>query len=106
MSDNQHCSSCHVGMSVFSQQEIVELLQDLPNWHYDSNNNCISKHVEFKGFAKTMAYINAIAWISTVEKHHPDIHFGYNYVTVSYQSHEAGGITQNDLICAGKVDQL
>jgi 4a-hydroxytetrahydrobiopterin dehydratase len=50
--------------------------------------------------------VNASAWISHREDHHPDLEVGYNKCTVRYFTHDVGGLTRNDFICAAKIDAL
>ncbi|MET1082817.1 MAG: 4a-hydroxytetrahydrobiopterin dehydratase, partial [Burkholderiales bacterium] len=45
-------------------------------------------------------------WISHREDHHPDIVVGYNQCAVKYWTHAIGGLSENDFICAAKVDAL
>lgn len=102
----EHCKSCSELGLAMDTLTIEKELKNIEGWAFNAEKNCITRAFTFKGFAKTMGFINAIAWISQVEKHHPDITFGYNYATVSYQTHEAGGITENDIICAKKINTL
>lgn len=60
----------------------------------------------FRNYYQVTAFVNAVAWIAHQENHHPDIQFGYRDCTVFWTTHAAHGITQNDLICAAKVDAL
>ena len=53
-----------------------------------------------------MAFVNALAWISHREDHHPDLCVGYNQCRVEYRTHAADGLTENDFICAAKCDAL
>ena len=53
-----------------------------------------------------MAFVNALAWIANQENHHPDFKVGYNYCHVLFTTHAADGLTENDFICAAKVNQL
>jgi 4a-hydroxytetrahydrobiopterin dehydratase len=53
-----------------------------------------------------MAFVNAIAFMAHRENHHPDLEVGYNKCVVRYSSHEVGGLSENDFICAAKVDGL
>ncbi|HEY5654384.1 MAG TPA: 4a-hydroxytetrahydrobiopterin dehydratase, partial [Woeseiaceae bacterium] len=46
------------------------------------------------------------AWVATVEGHHPDLQVGYGRCHVTYTTHAIGGLSQNDFICAAKIDQL
>jgi 4a-hydroxytetrahydrobiopterin dehydratase len=106
MKSNERCEACHVSMKTLSEAEIVQGLSVAPHWKYEASKNAIERLFEFKGYYATMAFVNAVAWIAHQEKHHPDMTVSYNKVLVSYQTHEAGGITRNDLICAIKVDAL
>ncbi|MBS3821745.1 MAG: 4a-hydroxytetrahydrobiopterin dehydratase [Phycisphaerae bacterium] len=53
-----------------------------------------------------MAFVNAVAWIAHTENHHPDVHVGFKDVEVRYTTHAIGGLSDNDFICAAKVDTL
>lgn len=53
-----------------------------------------------------MSFINAIAWIANQEMHHPDVAYAYNYWEVTFSTHAIEGLSENDFICAGKVDAL
>jgi 4a-hydroxytetrahydrobiopterin dehydratase len=53
-----------------------------------------------------MAFVNATAWISHREDHHPDLTVGYNTCRVAYHTHAIQGISENDFICAAKLDAL
>jgi 4a-hydroxytetrahydrobiopterin dehydratase len=53
-----------------------------------------------------MAFVNAAAWVSHREDHHPDMAVGYNECRVSYVTHAIGGLSENDFICAAKLDAL
>ena len=53
-----------------------------------------------------MAFVNALAWVAHAEDHHPDIEVGYNSCHVRYSTHAIGGLSENDFICAAKIDAL
>lgn len=98
---NGHCAPT---ASRMDDQQIRALLLQLPGW--ELSNNEIAKTYKFKNYYETLAFVNATAWISHREDHHPDLEVGYNQCKVRYSTHSAGGISQNDLICAAKVDGL
>ena len=100
------CVGCEGGIPALSTEEISQLLQEIPEWQVNAGNTIISRLFEFKGFYKTMAFVNAIAWIANQENHHPDMEVGYNYCLVKFTTHAIHGLTKNDFICAAKVDQL
>ena len=66
----------------------------------------ISKTYQFANYYETLAFVNATAYISHREDHHPDLEVGYNKCRVRYSTHSVGGLSQNDLICAAKVESL
>jgi 4a-hydroxytetrahydrobiopterin dehydratase len=66
----------------------------------------IKKTFPFKNYHETMAFVNASAWVSHREDHHPDMSVHYNRCVVAFSTHDAGGITLNDFICAAKMDAL
>ena len=66
----------------------------------------IKRSFSFKGYRQAMMFANAVAWIADSQDHHPDMLITYNQVDVSFTTHELGGISQNDFICASEVDHL
>jgi 4a-hydroxytetrahydrobiopterin dehydratase len=53
-----------------------------------------------------MAFVNAVAWISHREDHHPNVFAGFSRCELVYTTHAVDGLTENDFICADKVDAL
>ncbi len=66
----------------------------------------ISRKFEFKGFLTTMTFINAMAWMAMRQGHHPDFKAGYDYCDVSYTTHAIGGLSENDFICAARLNSI
>ncbi len=102
----QHCKACEGGVSPLTLAEINKLLPKIEHWQVNDAATAISRHFTFKNFYSTMAFVNAIAWISHQENHHPDLEAGYNYCTVKYYTHAIGGLSENDFICAAKINAL
>lgn len=100
----KHCKPCEGGVPPLSDAEIRHILKSLNGWEY--KNGVITKAFKFKDHYQVVAFINAIAWISHKENHHPDIQLGYNSCEVAYKTHAIHGISENDGICAAKVDSL
>lgn len=100
------CVGCEGGIPPLTQDEVQNYLKELNNWQVDEQQKIISRKFMFKGFYKTMAFVNAIAWIANQENHHPDMEVGYNYCVVKFTTHAIDGLTKNDFICAAKIDQL
>lgn len=76
----------------------------LAGWSTEGDR--LSKAFAFDDYHRTVAFVNAVAWIAHREDHHPDLEVGYSRCTVSWSTHSAGGITLNDVICAAKVERL
>jgi len=100
------CEPCEGGIPPLQKEEIKTLLSEIPGWEVDKEGTLISRRFIFKGFYKTMAFVNAIAWIANQENHHPDMEVGYNYCLVKYTTHAISGLSKNDFICAAKVEGL
>ena len=98
------CKGCERGVDPLKPQEVENLLKQLDGWALD--NGAISKTYTFKNYYQTMAFVNASAWISHREDHHPDLTVSYNACRVSYVTHAVGGLSENDFICAAKLDKL
>ena len=62
--------------------------------------------VTLKDFAEAMAFVNSVAALAEAANHHPDIAISWNKVTLHLTTHDSGGLTQNDLDLAAKVDAL
>jgi 4a-hydroxytetrahydrobiopterin dehydratase len=98
-----HCKPLE-GHAAMSAQEIAAQLQLADGWVLD--DGAIRKTFRFADYHRTMAFVNAVAWIAHREDHHPDIAFGYDRCTLRFATHSVGGISLNDFICAAKVDAL
>ena len=60
----------------------------------------------FENYARTLGFVNAVGWIAESEDHHPDLEVVWGKCTVKWSTHAVDGLTENDFICAAKVDQL
>jgi len=99
---DKQCKPCEGGTAPLSQDEAKTLLNQLDGW--EQYERIIGKTFEFKNYYQTM--VNAVAWLSHREDHHPDLNVGYNKCHVEYSTHAINGLSENDFICAAKVDAL
>jgi len=81
-------------------------LKELPGWAKASDGGSIAKTFKFDDYFHTMAFVNAVASIAHREDHHPDLEVHYNRCVVQYSTHDVGGLSLNDFICAAKVEDL
>jgi 4a-hydroxytetrahydrobiopterin dehydratase len=98
------CQPCEGGVVPLSTEAAQGLLKQLDGWQIQ--DGLLSKEFKFKNYYETMAFVNATAWISHREDHHPDLAVRYNACTISYVTHAIGGLSDNDFICAAKIDAL
>ena len=95
---------CVRSASRLANAEIDAALRALPGWSQVADR--IAKTFRFANYHETIAFVNAVAWIAHRTDHHPDLSVHFNRCVVSYATHDAGGVTQNDLVCAARVERL
>ena len=89
-----------------SPARVQELIGQVQGWSVDADGAGIRREFKFPDFYRTMNFINAVAWIANAEDHHPDVELGYNYARVRFSTHSVDGLSENDFICAAKIDAL
>ncbi len=95
---------CESGTAALAQTEINNLMAKLGGWQ--QLGPLISKTYQFKNYYQTIAFVNALAWMTHQANHHPDLVVSYNSCRVDYSTHAIGGLSENDFICAAKADAL
>ena len=103
---DRHCKPCEGGVDPMSREQAESLASQVGGWELSADGKLISRRFEFKGFYKTIAFINAMAWIANSENHHPDFSAGYNYCLINFTTHAVDGLSENDFICAAKINAL
>ncbi len=98
------CLPCEGGVAPMSHNEVAEMILNFPNWQFI--NSRLSRKFVFKNHYEAISFVNAVAWISHKENHHPYITVGFKDVLVEYWTHAIGGISENDFICVAKVDEI
>ncbi len=101
-----HCIARKGKEHALDANAIEGLLAVLPGWSLAEDGAAITKTCRFDDFHRTMAFVNAVAWIAHAQDHHPDLTIGYAQCTLAYSTHDVGGLSLNDFICAAKVEQL
>jgi 4a-hydroxytetrahydrobiopterin dehydratase len=104
---DRKCAACAPGTPPLITARATDLLSELaPEWQVEPGGQALTRDFRFADFHETMAFVNAVAWIAHVEDHHPDLEVGYNYCRMTFTTHSVGGLSENDFICAAKVDAL
>lgn len=103
----QHCKPCEGGIQPLSESASRAFLKRLhADWKLSADGKSIRREFQFKNFYRTMSFVNALAHIANTEDHHPDLEVGYNYCNAKFTTHAIQGLSDNDFICAAKIDAL
>lgn len=98
-----HCRPLDASAAL-SGAALAPTLSALADWHVDGD--ALVREFVFDNYYQTIAFVNALAYMVHREDHHPDLTVAYNRCRVCFSTHSAGGITENDLICAAKADAI
>jgi 4a-hydroxytetrahydrobiopterin dehydratase len=93
---------------VLSATQIIASLAKLDGWklHGDGADLAIEKTFAFKNYLRTMAFVNAVAYVAEQQDHHPELLVQYSRCSVRFNTHDVQGITQTDFACAALIDAL
>lgn len=103
----RHCQSLKGKEHALGTGQVAELLQLLPSgWQLRGDGAAIVKDFKFADFHHTLGFINAVGFMANQEDHHPDLEAGYGHCQVLWFTHDVGGLSLNDFICAARVEAL
>jgi len=101
------CAPCEGGVKPLAPAKVKLLAKQLhKDWRISADAKSLQRSLKFKDFYRTMSFVNAAAHVANTEDHHPDMEIGYDYCRITYTTHSIGGLSQNDFICAAKLDRL
>ena len=95
---------CQRGAPKLADDALASRLATLAGWTRAGER--LEKTFAFADFHETIGFVNAVAWFANREDHHPDLTVSYNRCVVAWSTHDAGGVTMNDVVCAAKTDRL
>ena len=103
----RHCRPCEGGTTPLTREQSEQLMHGLhADWSLGADGLSISRTFGFPAYARTLGFANAAAWIAICEDHHPVLTVAYGSCTVCYTTHAINGLSDNDFICAAKLDRL
>ena len=103
----KRCEPCEGGVPPLAGAAVRDLMKALhADWSLVDDGKAIQRDFEFGGYHRTIGFVNAVAWIAESEGHHPDLEVSYGKVRCLWTTHAIGGLSENDFICAAKVDRL
>ncbi|KQV85861.1 pterin-4-alpha-carbinolamine dehydratase [Massilia sp. Root351] len=108
--DAQHLQALHCSPAkdALDGEEARRLAALLPHWRLE--NGKLVREFRFADYYETLAFVNALAYVTHAEDHHPELTVTYNRCVARYDTHSVnqgqGGLSLNDFICAAKADAL
>ena len=103
----KRCQPCEGGIPPISPNVARTRLAELEGtWQLAEEGRALVRELKFVDFYRTMSFVNALAHIANTEDHHPDLQVGYDYCRVRFSTHAIGGLSENDFICAAKLDLI
>lgn len=87
-----------------SRDEVLAALPALPGWSAD--DDALAKEYRFADWRGAMAFANRVSALANEVDHHPDLALGWGRCRVVWTTHDAGGISGNDLACAARTESL
>ena len=104
--ENKKCVPCEGTGEPLTKKESERLLEEIDNWEI-IDNKLIEKDFSFRNFKEAMGFVNKVADIAELERHHPNIYiYDYKNVKVSLLTHAIKGLSENDFIVAAKIDNV
>jgi 4a-hydroxytetrahydrobiopterin dehydratase len=103
----KQCVPCEGGVPALTAAQAQALLPQLhADWKLTDDAKSLKRAFKFRDFYRTMSFVNAVAHVANAEDHHPDLAIGYDYCRITYSTHAIGGLSENDFICAVKIDRI
>jgi 4a-hydroxytetrahydrobiopterin dehydratase len=91
-------------MKTLTKEDIEQELHGFDNWVIQENS--IKKTFTFKDFIEAFAFLSKVAIISEKQNHHPDWSGVYNKVVIQLSTHDAGGVTEKDILFAKTIEKF
>lgn len=102
----KRCIPCEGNVPPLTLPQAKDFMQHIPGWSLAENGASIDREYVFKDFDETMEFVNMVAELSETEGHHPDMQVSYNKLHLSLTTHAIGGLSENDIILAAKINEL
>lgn len=101
-----HCLAVRGVEHKLTQARVRQLMPEIPGWELAEGGHALTRTFTFKNYYRTMAFVNALAYMAHREDHHPDLGVHYDRCAVRYSTHDVAGLSENDFICAARADAL
>ncbi|MFC4727976.1 4a-hydroxytetrahydrobiopterin dehydratase [Coralloluteibacterium thermophilus] len=101
-----HCVARRGAEHRLTEARVRELLPEIAGWELVEDGRALRRTFRFADYYRTMAFVNALAFMAHREDHHPDLGVHYDRVVVRYSTHDVDGLSENDFICAARADRI
>ncbi|MGO4776461.1 4a-hydroxytetrahydrobiopterin dehydratase [Lysobacter sp. 2RAB21] len=101
-----HCTPLRGSEHRLSEARVRELLPEVPGWELAEDGHALTKTFRFDNYYRTMAFVYALAFMAHREDPHPDLGVHSDRGVGRYSTHDVGGLSENDFICAAKAEAL
>jgi len=82
------------------------LSQALPGWTLVNGRDAIERTLQFRDFSEAWGFMNRVALLAESQNHHPEWSNVWNRVHIVLSTHDAGGLTANDVKLAAAINAL
>jgi 4a-hydroxytetrahydrobiopterin dehydratase len=86
--------------------ERATLAKKLPGWSLVDGREAIVRSFQFRDFSEAWGFMNRVALLAEGQNHHPDWSNVWNRVRIELSTHDAGGLTDNDVKLAQAINAL
>src|SRR5262245_15999744 len=100
------CTPCKGGVPPLTHKEAECFHAQVPQWEVRDDAKRIERTFKFRNFREALTFAQRVGELAASEAHHPDIRFGWGYVTIASQTKKIKGPHENDFIMAAKIDRL
>jgi 4a-hydroxytetrahydrobiopterin dehydratase len=100
------CTPCRGGVPPLTRDEALRLQAQAPDWILTDDAHRIERTFQFRNFGEALRFVQEVGALAEAEGHHPDISFGWGYVTVCLSTKKIKGLHENDFIMASKIDRV
>ena len=103
----RRCRPCEGGVAPLAPDAVAPLLAAIPAWRVTHGGTHLRRDLAFPDFRTAIKFVNNVAALAEREGHHPDLHVEqYRRVWIEITTHAIGGLSENDMILAAKIDQI
>lgn len=101
------CTPCRGGIPPLSPDQAEAFRsKNTPEWRLEDDARRIERNFAFRDFRRALDFVDGVGALAESEGHHPDIHLGWGYATISLQTKKIMGLHENDFIMAAKIDSI